>query len=314
MNSLAPDAVKLNRPTFASRIFKGAENHERLLGWLLSLPANSLMLLFLVGPILAVLALSFTDWQLGMDSFAWVGLDNYQEMLTDDTFWHSLKNTMIYVAVVVPGSVVLGLGAAMLIEAGQHGKAFYRAVYFLPVMATLIAMSIVWQVILHPDFGLINLMLKELGITGPNWLQDRELVLYVLCGIGIWQQVGFNLVLFLSGLMAVPSHLYEAAEMDGASSAWARFRLVTWPMLGPITLFVLVITSIKAFQVFDTVQVLTQGGPNKASEVLLYTMYTEAFEYFRTSYAAAVTVVFLFFVLLLTLLKARFVERKVHYS
>lgn len=102
--------------------------------------------------------------------------------------------------------------------------------------------------------------------------------------------------------------------MDGAASAWARFRLVTWPMLGPVTLFVLVITSIKAFQVFDTVQVLTQGGPNKASEVLLYTLYTEAFEYFRTSQAAAMTVVFLFFVLLLTLIKTRFIERKVHYS
>lgn len=314
MQSLSPEAVHQNAPSWFDRVFKGANNHERLLAWTLSLPANGLMLLFLIGPMLAVLALSFTDWQLGMDSFAWIGMSNYQEMFGDDTFWQSLNNTLIYVAVVVPGSVALGLGAAMLIEAGQHGKAFYRAVYFLPVMATLIAMSIVWQVILHPDFGLINLALKEFGVTGPNWLQDRDLVLYVLCAIGIWQQVGFNLVLFLSGLMAVPSHLYEAAEMDGACSVWERFRLVTWPMLGPITLFVMVITSIKAFQVFDTVQVLTQGGPNKASEVLLYTMYTEAFEYFRTSYAAAVTVVFLFFVLLLTLIKARFVERKVHYS
>ncbi|WP_116474362.1 carbohydrate ABC transporter permease [Zobellella maritima] len=292
----------------------GADAHQRRVGWLLSTPAAALMVLFLLGPLLAVLLLSFTDWQLGMDSLAWVGLANYQEMFGDDTFWRSLKNTIIYVAIVVPGSIFLGLGTAMLIEAGEYGKGFYRAVYFLPVMATLIAMSIVWQVILHPDFGLLNLLLKEVGIKGPNWLQDPDLVLYVLCGIGIWQQVGFNMVLFLSGLMAVPRHLYEAAEMDGASSVWQRFSLVTWPMLGPITLFVVVITSIKAFQVFDTVQVLTRGGPNKASEVLLYTMYTEAFEYFRTSYAAAVTVVFLFFVLLLTLIKTRFIERKVHYS
>lgn len=314
MNQSLPESITKQKSSVIDRLFRGADNHERLLGWLLSLPASGLMLLFLIGPIVAVMALSFTDWQLGMDSFAWVGLENYQEMFSDRTFWISLKNTMIYVAVVVPGSVILGLGTAMLIEAGKRGKAFYRAAYFLPVMATLIAMSIVWQAILHPDFGLINLLLKEFGITGPNWLQDRDLVLYALCGIGIWQQVGFNLVLFLSGLMAIPYHLYEAAEMDGAGSAYERFRLVTWPMLGPITLFVLVITSIKAFQVFDTVHVLTKGGPNNASEVLLYTMYTEAFEFFRTSYAAAVTVVFLFFVLLLTLIKTRFIERKVHYS
>jgi multiple sugar transport system permease protein len=314
MNQPVPEKLLPRKSNLTDRLFRGADNYERLLGWLLSLPATGLMLLFLIGPILAVLALSFTNWQLGMDTYEWIGLGNYREMIGDDTFLKSLKNTMIYVAVVVPGSIVLGLGSAMLIEVGKHGKSFYRAVYFLPVMATLIAMSIVWQVILHPDFGLLNLMLKEVGIIGPNWLQDRDLVLYVLCGIGIWQQVGFNLVLFLSGLMSIPSHLYEAAEMDGASSAWDRFRLVTWPMLGPITLFVLVITSIKAFQVFDTVQVLTKGGPNKASEVLLYTMYTEAFEYFRTGYAAAITVVFLFFVLLLTLIKTRFIERKVHYS
>ncbi|RTE65343.1 sugar ABC transporter permease [Amphritea opalescens] len=312
--SLSDVSPVLPRRTSRWRVYRGADQYERLLGWFLSLPATGLMLLFLIGPIAAVLLLSFTDWQLGMSAFEWIGLDNYAELFSDPTFWQSLKNTMIYVAIVVPGSVFLGLGAAMLIEAGKQGKSFYRAVYFLPVMATLIAMSIVWQVILHPDFGLLNLILKELGIAGPNWLQDSDLVLYVLCGIGIWQQVGFNLVLFISGLMSIPSHLYEAAEMDGASSAWDRFRLVTWPLLGPITLFVVVITSSKAFQVFDTVQVLTKGGPNKASEVLLYTIYTEAFEYFRTSYAAAITVVFLFFVLLLTLLKTRFLERKVHYS
>lgn len=205
MNLSLPESLALRRRRLLARLPGGAAHREQLLGWLLSLPATGLMLLFLVGPLLAVLLLSFTDWGLGMDSLAWVGLDNYAEMFADKTFWKSLKNTLIYVAVVVPGSVFLGLGAAMLIEAGEHGKAFYRALYFLPVMATLIAMSIVWQVILHPDFGLINLLLRELGVRGPNWLLDPDLVLYVLCTIGIWQQLGFNLVLFLSGLMAVPA-------------------------------------------------------------------------------------------------------------
>ena len=271
------------------------------------------MLLFLIGPIIAVVLLSFTDWQLGMTTFSWIGASNYLQLWQDDVFWQALNNTFKYVAIVLPASVIGGLLIAMLIEARPTGKSFYRTVFFLPVMGTLIAMSIVWEYILQPDFGLLNMILTELGISGSNWLNDRGTVLYALAGIGIWHQLGYNMVLFMSGLLAIPTHLYEAAEMDGVPSGWSRFKLVTWPMLGPVTLFVVVITSIKAFQVFDTVKVLTQGGPGKNSEVLLHLMYVEGFEFFRTSYAAAISVVFLFIVLLITVIKMRYMEKKVHY-
>ena len=171
-------------------------------------------------------------------------------------------------------------------------------------MATLIAMSIVWEFMLHPQFGLVNGLLHGIGLQGHSWLQDRRTALYSLCVIGIWQALGFNMVLFLAGLVSIPRQLYDAAEIDGAHSAWARFRLVTWPMLGPTTVFVVVITGIRSFQVFDTVHVLTKGGPSKSSEVLIHTMYVEGFEFFRSGYGAALTVVFLTFVLLLTLLKS----------
>jgi multiple sugar transport system permease protein len=287
---------------------------QAMAAYALCTPAVVLMIALLVGPILAVMALSLTDYQLGAKSLALIGFENYAQMFGDRVFWVSLANTLIYVAIVVPGSVLLGLGVALLIEAGEGGKAFYRAVFFLPVMATLIAMAIVWEFMLHPQFGLVNLLLKQIGIAPQNWLTDGDLALYVLAAIGIWQAVGFNMVLFLAGIVSIPRFLYDAAELDGVPSAWERFRLVTWPMLGPVTLFVVVITSIRSFQVFDTVHVLTKGGPNKATEVLLYTMYAEGFEFFRSGYAAAITVIFLAFVLLLTVVKIRFLDKKVHYQ
>ncbi len=283
-------------------------------GYALAGPAFVLMLLMLIGPLAGVIALSFTDYQLGAPSFSWIGLTNYQEMFADRVFWISLKNTLTYVAIVVPGAVALGLGTALLIQSGTSLQSWYRTIYFLPVMATLIAMAIVWEFMLHPQFGLVNGLLRLAGLQSHSWLQDRATALYALCVIGVWQAVGFNMVLFLAGIVSIPKQLYDAAEIDGAETAWSRFALVTWPMLGPVTLFVVVISAIRSFQVFDTVQVLTKGGPSKSSEVLIYTMYTESFEFFRSGYGAAVTVVFLAFVLLLTLLKSVLGGREVHYA
>jgi multiple sugar transport system permease protein len=270
------------------------------------------MLLMLLGPLIGVIALSFTDYQLGAPSFGWIGLANYQEMFGEKVFWISLTNTLTYVVIVVPGAVALGLGVALLIQSGAGLRGFYRTVYFLPVMATLIAMAIVWEFMLHPQFGLVNGLLRSVGLPAHSWLQDRSTALFSLCVIGIWQALGFNMVLFLAGLVSIPKSLYDAAEIDGAGSAWSRFRLVTWPLLGPVTVFVVVITGIRSFQVFDTVHVLTKGGPSKSTEVLIHTMYMEGFEFFRSGYAAALTVVFLVFVLALTLVKARLAARQVH--
>lgn len=283
-------------------------------GHALAAPAALLMLVLLIGPLAVVLALSLTDYQLGAQSMAFIGLDNYQALWADRVFWKSLRNTALYSLVVVPGSVGLGLAAALLIQGLTRGQAAYRAIFFLPVMATLIAMALVWEFMLHPSFGMVNLALREMGLAPHNWLNEEGLALWVLAVIGIWQGFGFNMVLFSAGLLGIPRALYEAAAIDGVPAGWARFRLVTWPMLAPVTLFVLVISSIKSFQVFDTVQVLTKGGPNKATEVLVYTLYAEGFEFFRSGYASAVTVVFLAIVLLITVVKTRWLDRRVHYA
>ena len=187
----------------------------------------------LILPTLATVVLSFTDWQFGAPTLRWIGLDNYAHLAADRVFWKSLGNTVLYVAVVVPVSVGLGLGVALLIEAGTSGRAFYRAAYFLPVTATLIAMATVWEIMLHPSIGLINVIVDALGLPKQNWLKHPDWALFALAGIGIWQALGLNMVLLLAGLKSIPRDLYEAAAIDGADGPWTRFVTVTLPMLGP---------------------------------------------------------------------------------
>lgn len=287
---------------------------EKGVALLAILPAVTLLVGLLFGPAAAVLLFSLTDWQLGGASFHFIGLANFETLLGDAIFWKALGNTALYVAVVVPGTVVLGLMVALAIEASPGLRGFYRAIHFLPVMATMSAMAIVWGTMLHPTIGLVNRMLAMVGIEGVNWLRDERTALLALAVIGIWQGFGFAMVLFVSGLKAVPQQLYDAAAVDGCDGPLARLRLVTLPMLGPVTMFVVILTASRAFEVFDAVRVLTQGGPNYASEVLLNRLYTESFDYLRTGYGAALTVVYLAVVVALTLTQARFLERRVHYS
>ncbi|WP_419898564.1 carbohydrate ABC transporter permease [Roseomonas sp. USHLN139] len=299
-----------SRATPAARHARG----EAITAWLLSLPAILSYLLLLLLPTLAAVALAFTDYELGNDTVRWIGLENFAELWSDRGFRQSFVNTVFYVGVVTPGSILGALVIALLIEAGVRGRTLFRAVFFLPVVSLTVAMASAWQYLLHPTIGPLNAMLRQLGIAGPAWLSDSGMVMWSLAGIGIWENLGFNLVLFLAGLTAIPRELYAAAEVDGARSAWDRFRLVTWPLLGPTTLFVLTITMIRSVRVFDTVKVLTQGGPNKASEVLLHSMYQEGFTFFRLGYSAAITLVFLAIVLALMWLQTRVLDKRVHYG
>ena len=287
---------------------------EAVAGFMLTLPASIAYLVMLLLPTLAAIVLAFTDYELGAPSIAWIGLGNFEELLEDRGFRQSLRNTLAYTALVVPASIGGALALALMIESLTRGRALYRAVFFLPVVSLPVAMATAWQYLLHPTIGPLNALLREAGVAGPAWLTSSDTVLVSLAVIGVWEAIGFNLVLFLAGLTAIPRELHHAAEVDGAASAWERFRLVTWPLLGPTTLFVVTITMIRAVRTFDSVAVLTQGGPNRASEVLLYTMYTEGFTFFRLGYSAAITLVFLLIVLALMLLQTRILDRRVHYG
>ncbi|SHN06405.1 carbohydrate ABC transporter permease [Roseibium suaedae] len=280
-------------------------------------PATLAMVVFIFLPVAIVAVLSFTDYQFGASSFNWSGLDNYIKLFTSSIGQRAITNTLLYVAIVIPFSVGFGLFVAI----GLHQMSTWaprlsnvmKTVYFLPVAATLVAMSVAWQMVLHPSLGIVNQSLAALGAAPQNWLSDRGLVLYTLAMIGIWQSIGYNMVLFLAGLAAIPSDLYDAAEVDGAGSGWSRFWTVTWPMLGPTTLFVMVVTATNAFRVFETVATMTKGGPAFASDTLVYALYREGFVYFKAGYASAITMVFFVFLLVLTLLQFRVVEKKVHY-
>ena len=288
--------------------------HETRAAYWLCAPSLLLMLLLLILPTLAVGALSLTDAELGSSSYSFLGLSAYTDLLTDRKFMRAFKNTAIYVGLVTPASVFLGLMLALLIEAEEALRGFFRSVFFLPVVALVVAMASVWQYLMHPTFGPINLLLNAIGLPAVNWLGSSDNVLPALAIIGVWQAMGFNMVLFLAGLTGINPDLYAAAEIDGARSRWSRFWVVTWPMLGPTTLFVLTITVINAVKVFETVATLTQGGPAKASEVLLWTIYQEGFVFLHIGTASAMAVVFIVVLLTLLLIQTRILERQVHYS
>ncbi|MER9222287.1 sugar ABC transporter permease [Mesorhizobium sp. M0644] len=287
---------------------------ETLVAWSLAGPALVLLVTLFFLPVFAIFAIALTDWQFGASTLSFVGFANFKEVFADEGFRASLVNTILYVTIVVPGTIVLGLAIALLIESGKSCRAFYRAIHFLPFMATLTAMAIAWEALLHPTIGLVNQTLSGLGLPTANWLRDENTVLPALAVIGIWQNLGYAMVLFLAGLKSIPQDLYDAADIDGADLWLDRLRTVTLPMLGPVTMFVFIVVALKAFETFDTVQVLTQGGPSHASEMLLYTLYRESFQYLRTGYGASVAVVFLSIVVALTLIQARVMDKKVHYQ
>ena len=278
---------------------------------LFAAPATILLVAIYVLPMIVLAGFSVTDYRLGALTTRFIGLDNFFHAFRDPVFLRATANTALYAAIVIPAGVFLALGAALLVQGRRKSRAFWEVAYFLPVTATLVAMATVWQFLLHPSLGPVNTAIAALGWEPLSFLASPRLLIPTLAVIGIWQIVGFNMVLFLAGLTNIPRDLYEAARLDGAKHPIDRFLLVTWPMLGPTTMFVVVTTSISAFKVFETVAVLTHG--RGGSETLLYDLYLEGFEYSNTGYAAALTILFLAVVLVLSIGQTVHLDRRVHY-
>lgn len=280
-------------------------------GLMFAAPASLLLLAIYIVPMLVLAGFSVTDYQLGALTTRFVGLGNFVKAFQDPVFLRALTNTAIYAVIVIPFGVFLALGVALLVYNRKRSRAFWEVAYFLPVTATLVAMATVWQFLLHPSLGPVNAAIKWLGFEPVAFLSNPVLLIPTMALIGIWQVLGFNMVLFLAGLTAISKDLHEAARLDGAKNPIDRFLTVTWPMLGPTTMFVVVTTSISAFKVFETVAVLTKG--RFGSETLLFDLYLEGFEYSNTGYAAALTVIFLAIVLVLSIGQTLHMDRKVHY-
>lgn len=280
-------------------------------GLMFAAPAVLLLLATYIIPMIVLAGFSVTDYQLGALSTRFIGVDNFINAFSDPVFMRALRNTVIYALIVIPFGVFLALGVALLVYSRKRSRGFWEVAYFLPVTATLVAMATVWQFLLHPSIGPVNAVIKWFGFEPISFLSNPALLIPTMALIGIWQVLGFNMILFLAGLTAISKDLHEAARLDGAKNPIDRFFTVTWPMLGPTTMFVVVTTSISAFKVFETVAVLTKG--RFGSETLLFDLYLEGFEYSNTGYAAALTLIFLAIVLVLSIGQTLHLDKKVHY-
>lgn len=266
-------------------------------------PAAVILAVFVFYPIVAAGHISLTSWN-GFDPVKpFVGVDNYVRLTQDPQFWNSLLVTVVYAVGVCVLSVVSGLAIALLLNAPLRGLGIYRSIYFLPVVTSSVAAAIVWRYLLDPS-GLVNAVLAQIGITGPDWLQDRWLALGALTLLTVWKNIGFNAVLYLTALQALPDSIYEAASLDGAS-AWQKLRHLTVPLLSPMTFFVIVQALITSFQAFDLVYVFTEGGPRGGTDVLGMFMYRTAFRLGEFGYGTAIAFVTLALVLGVTLVQWR---------
>jgi multiple sugar transport system permease protein len=277
--------------------------------WGFVAPALGLLVVFFVLPTVAALALSFTDFDVYTVAdprrLRLVGVANYVRLLHDPRFWTALRNTAWFVAVAGPLSVATSLGAALLVDAKVvRGRAVFRTILFLPVVTTLVAVAVVWRYLYDPRFGLLNQLLALVGIAPIDWLGDPRWALPALVLLAVWKNFGFNMLVFLAGLQAVPERLHEAARLDGAG-ALADFRHVTLPMLAPTFLFVGVITTIGYLQLFAEPYVMTQGGPADATLSVVLLMYEEGFRWWNMGYGAAVAFVLFALILVVSLVQVR---------
>ena len=276
----------------------GTDKRERRSALVFLLPSLLGVVLFLAIPVVLVFVLSFVHWNL-LTSPTWAGVSNYVNIFRFDNAGHSLLVTAYYVILNIPAQTVLALGLAMLLNRRLPGAGFVRVLCVLPYLATPVAMAVVWNWFFDPTTGVINTLLGFLGISGPSWLSSATWAMPVVAFANIWQYVGYNMLFFLAGLQAIPATMYEATAIDGASRVQQFFR-ITLPLLRPTMLFVLVTGVIGSFQVFDTVYVLTNGGPGNSTEVMNSLIYKSAFIGFRIGDAAAMSVVLFLVILAVT--------------
>jgi multiple sugar transport system permease protein len=294
------------------RARRGLAGRDGLVALFFLLPNIVGFLAFSALPIFAAFVLSFFDWDLLIGA-KFNGLQNYIQLFKDDIFRSSLLNTIYFVVVSVPLAVVVGLLVAILVNQPLRGMTFFRSVFLLPYVTLTVAISLVWKWLYLPDVGLINRVLALVGIHGPAWLTDPVWAMPGLILLSVWKSFGYNMVLFLAGLQGIPDSLYEAAMIDGASG-WQRFRYVTIPMLSPITFFVIVISTIGSFQVFDQALVMTNGGPGVATTTLVLYIYQVGFQSFHMGYASAIAWVLFAIIFVFTVIQFWFQRRFVTYE
>jgi multiple sugar transport system permease protein len=269
-------------------------------------------LIFTAIPVLASIYYGFTQWSITRPP-TWIGFDNYTRMFTrDPLFWQALKVTVLYVLLSLPLKIIFGLGLALLLNLKIRGMNFYRTIFYIPAVISGVAVSLMWMWLLHPDTGVINAMLAQIGIQGPAWFWDPRWALPSVALMNIWA-VGGSAVIYLAGLQNIPPHLYEAAKIDGANM-WRRFWRITLPLLTPTLFFLLIVEMIDSFKVFTQAFVITKGGPLKATYFYLYYFYEEAFQNFNMGYASALAIILMIIILIATVIMNYLSKHWVYYE
>jgi multiple sugar transport system permease protein len=281
--------------------------------WAFVLPALLVICIFFLVPVAVAVALSATDFDIyalaDLDNLRFVGLDNYIRLVQQPLFWQALGNTLYFVVVGVPLSIALSLGAALLLHSPlARFKPFFRTALFAPVVTSLVAVAVVWRYLFHTRYGMVNHTLDQVGIGPIDWLGDPHWAMPTIILLAVWKNFGYNMVILLAGLQAIPEDLYEAARIDGAS--WFRQLLhVTLPMLAPVLILVGILTTAGYFQLFAEPYVMTQGGPLRSTVSVLYFMYEEGFKWWNFGAASAVALMLFGLIFAVTWLLMRFTRR-----
>lgn len=278
------------------------------------MPALLVITVFVLIPCVWGIVLSFARYD-AIAPIRWVGLANYHRMLTDDLARTTLVNTVYYVVLTLPTGLALSLAVAMALHQKWFvGRDWVRGIYFLPNVTSLVAVAFVWQWMLNPEYGLVNAALRgdtfqKLGLGPQGWLSDPKLAMPCVAAVGVWHSLGFSVLVYLAGLRSISDDVFEAARLDGAS-AWQQFRHITWPLLTPTTMFLTMMGVIGGFQVFQSVFIMTGGGPLDRTRVYLFYLWQTAFQNLEMGYASALAVLLFVIVLILTLIQWRFFQRR----
>ena len=284
------------------------EAREGLTAYLFLAPNLISLGLFVVAPLFAGLAISLTDWDM-MSSPTWVGAANYAGLLSDPALMLSLKVTLLYSLMVIPGGLIVSMLIALALNSDIRGLRIYQAILFLPYVSSTVAVALAWKWIYNPQYGILNAALRTIGLPQPDWLTDPAVAIVSVAIVSIWQTAGYNAILLMAGMRSIPKHYYEAASMDGATG-WQKFWRITLPLLKPTIFFVMVTSLINSFiQSFNIIFVMTGGGPGNATKVLMFYIWENAFNFFKMGYASAIS--YLLFVLLIavTILQLRVTGR-----
>lgn len=290
----------------------GRSSLRAIEAWLLLLPAMVLLALFTHWPAVATIIDSFYSTPKARRPSRFVGLENYQQMVADPVFWKAATNNLWFAVGTIPLSIALALLMAILVNDRIKGRTLVRMAFFTPTVLPLIAVANIWLFFYTPQYGLLAQLLSPFGVPDRNWLGSQETALVCVTAVAVWKEAGFFMLFYLAALQQLPPHLAEAAALEG-TSRWTFFRRVQFPLLMPTTLFVFVNAVINAFRMVDHLVVLTKGGPDNASTLLLYHIYQVGFSYWDTGYAAAITVVLLGTLALIAALQYGVLERRIHY-